>query len=371
MPISHQAFFFWGQNTALPYTRYLTLATFRLQHPDWPMALYQCRCADRDHWGCGIFVDFQFNGEELEKIYRELETENVVVSQNLRDVAYDILLHSKEPAPWDSIRYDQAAIKVALKTCATPETLTAELSKVVEKRLAREARRPQKHNYIQEAVERLGVELREYAPADKRVYTMPPPNVSDIFSVEILGQQGGWYLDLDQVVLKPLTGLSNHYDFVCGGQTVFYIGIFGSKQGGAVVGDFYGKMLGSYDPKFYNSSGISAIVHSSLEDNAWLAWFKDTRNGTNHILEQNHFYPLLAPDGSNRFWSGNFDICGNDAAGSECVHFYGGNPVSQKFFREMTPDNILSYEGGANCMSKYIAKVSNGGQSNKKIFCFE
>jgi hypothetical protein len=26
----------------------------------------------------------------------------------------------------------------------------------------------------------------------------------------------------------------------------------------------------------------------------------------------------------------------------------------------MTPDNILSYEGGANCMSKYIAKVSIG-----------
>jgi hypothetical protein len=371
MPIPHSALFFWGQNTALPYTRFLTMATFRLHHPDWSMALYQCRCADKDHWGCGIFVDFQFNGEELEKLYRELETEGVKVEQNLRDVAYDVLLHSKEPAPWDSIRYDQAAIKAALKTCATPETLTAELSKVVEKRLAREARRPQKHNYIQEAVERLGVELREYAPADKRVYTMPPPNVSDIFSVEILGQQGGWYLDLDQVVLRPLGGLSNYYDFICGGQTVFYIGIFGSKQGGAVVGDFYGKMLGSYDPKFYNSSGISAIVHSSLEDNAWLAWFKDPRNGTNHILEQNHFYPLLAPDGSNRFWSGNFDICGNDAAGSECVHYYGGNPVSQKFFREMTPDNILSYEGGANCMSKYIAKVSNGGQSNKKIFCFE
>ena len=66
--IPRQFFFFWGQNTALPYTRYLTMATCRLQHPDAPMYLYQCRCADRDHWGCGIFVDFQFNGEELNKL---------------------------------------------------------------------------------------------------------------------------------------------------------------------------------------------------------------------------------------------------------------------------------------------------------------
>lgn len=316
-------------------------------------------------------MDFQFNGEELNKLYKELEVEGVVVPDNLRDVAYDVLLHSKEPAPWDSIRYDQAAIKAALKTYGTAETLTAELGRVVDKRMAREARRPQKHNYIQEAVERLGVELREYEPGDKRVYTMPPPNVSDIFSVEILSREGGWYLDLDQVVMKPLDGIGRSYDFVCGGQTAFYIGIFGSKQGGWVVGDFYGKMLGSYDPKFYNSSGISAIVHSCLENNEWLNAFKDGKNGINHILEQDHFYPLLAPDGANRFWGGNFDICGRDAAASECVHYYGGNPVSQRFFREMTPDNILSFDGGNNCMSRYIKKVSNNGEGNKRIFCFE
>jgi hypothetical protein len=152
---------------------------------------------------------------------------------------------------------------------------------------------------------------------------------------------------------------------------VFYIGIFGSKKGGLVVGDFYGKMLGSYDPKFYNSSGIAAIVHSCLEDNEWLKWFRNTSNGTNHILEQNHFYPLLASDGSNRFWGGNFDICGRDGQESECVHYYGGNPVSQRFFREMTPSNILDFEGGNNCMSKYIRKISNGGQSCKKELCFE
>jgi hypothetical protein len=368
MSIPNQFFFFWGLNTALPYVRYLTMAMVRHKHPDADMYLYSCRCSDKDKWGSGIFCDFQFNGDELNKVYLKLESECVKIPDNLRTVAYDVLLNSKEPAPWDSIKYDQAAIETALRTCATPETLAVALKAVVDRRTAREAKRPSKHNYIQEAVERLGVKLCEYEPADKRVYTMPPPNVSDIFSVEILSKLGGWYLDLDQLVMKSLEPMGSAYDFIAGGQSCFYIGIFGSSPNGAVVGDFYGKMLGSYDEKYYNSSGITAIVMSCLNDNNWLRWFKDRSNGVNHIVEQDHFYPLIAHDGAKRFWAGDFNI---DDCGSECVHYYGNNPVSQKAFREISPQNILTWEGGRNCMSRYISKISSGGQSLKNILCLE
>ena len=369
MPIPKQAFFFWANHTPLSYMRYLTMATFRHQHPDWPMYLFRCTCSDMDKWGQGIFSDFQFNGDELNKICIKLQNEKVPVTEEMHLLAFKILFKGRTPAPWDSVKMDQAAIEDALRNCTTPETLTEALQKVVDKRDARESKRPSKHNYIQEAVERLGVQLCEYEPSDKRVYTMPPPNASDIFSVEILIQRGGWYLDVDQVVMKPLDGLSNNYDFVCGGQTAFYIGVFGSTQGGAVVGDFYGKMLGSYDEKYYNSSGISAIVNGSINDNEWLRWFRNPKNGINHIMSQEHFYPLLAPDGANRFWGGDFPI--ETWGESECVHYYGGNPVSLRYSRELTPENILGFEGGKNCLSRYIKKISNGGQSLKNILCFE
>jgi hypothetical protein len=373
MSIPRQSFFFWNTGTALPYIRYLTLATFRLQHPDWPMYLFMCRCSDDDKWGQGTFCDFQFNGDELNKICTKLNNEHVPVSEQFHQVAYDVLFHGKEPAPWDAVKFDQQAIEDALKNSKTVEELTLAMQKVVEKRDAREAllvsKGRVKHNYIQEAVQRLGVDIQEYEPADRRVYTMPPPNASDIFSVEILQHRGGWYLDLDQVVMRSLDGLGNHYDFLCGGQTCFYIGIFGSSQGGAVVGDAYNTMLGSYDEKYYNSTGISPLFTKCIQNPEWMRWFKDPRNGINHITSQEHFYPLLASDGANRFWGGDFPI--ETWGESECVHYYGGNPVSQRFFREVNPSNILDFEGAKNCMSRYIRKISNNGQGLRKILCFE
>jgi mannosyltransferase OCH1-like enzyme len=198
---------------------------------------------------------------------------------------------------------------------------------------------------------------------------MPAPNASDIFSVEVGAQIGGWYLDLDQLVLKNLDGLSQHYDFIAGGQTAIYIGVFGITPGSKVAEDFYKRMMDGFSQEHYNSSGISAILRDCIHNNEWLRWFRDPRNGTNHIVNQEMFYPLFAHNGSNEFWGGNYDIV--NRAESYCVHYYGGNPVSLDYFHNMTPENIFVYKDGNSCMSKYIKKLSNGGQSYKKILCFE
>lgn len=156
MPIPNQFFFFWGTSTALPYVRYLTMATARYHHPNSAMFLYECKCNDKDKWGQGIFCDFQFNSGELNKIYEKLDKEGVKIPENIRDLVYNILLGGKEPASWDSIKYDNRAIENALRTQTTIENITDALNKVVETRKARELKRPVKHNYIQDAVERLG-----------------------------------------------------------------------------------------------------------------------------------------------------------------------------------------------------------------------
>jgi len=372
MTIPKQALFFWGRQTAFPYVRYLTLATFRILHPDWPMFMYRCTCNLSDKWGA-IFQDFQFDADELNKIYSALAARNYVVPEETRKMIYDTLLDGKEPSPWDRISYDCKKIEASLFDNQNDlEAMKTALMTIVQTRKDREAKRPIKHDYIQDCVERLGVELREYEPKDERTYTMPPPNVSDIFSVEMLDNLGGWYFDCDQVITQSFDAMSGGYDFCAGGQEAFYIGIFGSKQHGKVVKDFYNKMLNGYSPEFYNSTGISAIVHGCLNDRDWLNWFKGNKE-INHILPQPLFYPLGAWNGARRFWNigctkgEQYDI--TRSSESMAVHYYGGNAISQKFFREMTPQNVLTHSD--NNMTRWIKKISNNGQDLKKELCFD
>jgi Glycosyltransferase sugar-binding region containing DXD motif len=349
MPIKNQAFFFWGRSTPLPYARYLTLATYRIHHPDNPMYLYQCRCNDEDKWGA-IFQDFQFNYDEMDKCFKAYGVD--FNDQNLKDHIKSILLPKGDPQPWDRIKYDSDKIIKIFQQNIGKDNLTIALTNLVKDREAREAKRPAKHDYIQDAVERLGVTLCEYQPQDQRVYTMPPPNVSDIFSVEILAQQGGWYFDLDQLIMKNMDNLGAHYDFLAGGQTAFYIGVFGSRAGGKVVGDFYSKMLGGYQPEFYNSTGISAIVKECINKNDWLDWFKKGPE-INHITAQEMFYPLCAWDAAKRFWSGEYDILSNKE--SYTCHYFGGHAISQKYFRELNPENLFQEN---HCMGRYLKKYA-------------
>jgi hypothetical protein len=364
MSIPNRAIFFWGRTTAFPYVRYLTLATCRLQHPDWPLYLYQCRCNNLDKWGA-VFQDFQFNSDELRKIYDKLAKGGVVVPDEYRQAAYDILLGGNDPAPWDRVFYDNQRIENILRENSTLDNIKIALNQVRKDRESREAKRPRKHDYIEDCVKRLGVELREYEPADERTYTMPPPNVSDIFSVEVLGRDGGWYFDCDQLILKALDNYGPKYDFICGGQTAFYIGVFGSRPAGKVVQDFYSKMIGSYSPEFYNSTGISAITAGCINNDEWVKWFK-TNGEVNHITSQETFYPLCAWDGAKRFWGGDFDI---EHCASLTCHYFGGHSLSQQMFREITPENILTYS--ENCMTRYVRKITNNGNALKKIFCWE
>lgn len=361
MSIPSKFYFFWGKSTVLPYIRYLTLAFTRLQHPSSELFLYQCKCNDADKWGGGVFQDFQFNGDELNKCYK---TAGTSFSEEFKEKIRSILLPAGDPAPWDRIRYDSKAIIKAFMENIEPEKILVGLEELVKTRKEREAKRPTKHDYVQDAVERLGVKLKEYEPSDKRVYSMPAPNVSDIFSVEILIENGGWYLDCDQLIMKNLDNYGNAYDFLCGGQTAPYIGVFGSRQGGLVVQDFYTKMLNGYNPEYYNSTGISAIFKDCIQNDSWMRWFK-TNGQINQITEQDTFYPLNAWDGAVRFWGGDFDV---ENCTSFTCHYFGGHATSQKYFREKTPENVLQ---GNDCMARYMRKLTQNGRSRIKELCLD
>ena len=48
--IPKTAWFYWNSETPLPYLRYLTLLTFRIQHPDWGMVLYISGANIKKQW---------------------------------------------------------------------------------------------------------------------------------------------------------------------------------------------------------------------------------------------------------------------------------------------------------------------------------
>jgi len=348
--IPRQSFWYWGKGTAFPYCRYLSMASFRIQHPDWPTYLYRCTSTNRDKWGA-VFQDFQFNGDELNKIWARLAECQVLVSEPIKAAIYAKLLPLGEPQPWDKVSYSSSKIEALLREKTEEAEILAGIDAIIQQRKERDAKRPPKHDYIEEAVKVLGAQLKEYEPSDERVYSMPPPNVSDIFSVEILIQQGGWYFDCDQLVLRNLDAWSDNYDFLCGGQVAFYIGIFASKQNGAVVSDFYRKMLDGYSPEYYNSTGITAIVTRCVNDDSWMKWFKMGPD-VNQITPQETFYPLCAWDGANRFWNGDFEI---EKTPAMCVHYFGGHALSQKMHRELSPENIMG--SGNNCLVRWMKKV--------------
>jgi hypothetical protein len=272
------------------------------------------------------------------------------------------ILLGDDPSPWDRIHYDTAKIE---KVLADADDVPVDaLEAIVAARKEREARRPRKHDYLQDCVERLGVELREYEPGDSRVYSMPPPNVSDIFSAEILAAHGGWYFDADQLILRNFDLYSQGYDFVCGGQTAFYIGLFGSKQNGKVISDFYGKMLNGYDDHHYNSSGIVAITNGCIISDEWMRWFKV--NGENNwISPQETFYPICAWN-KHDFWTGAFNI---EECNSMACHYFGGSPQAQEYFRKLESGNVLGYDN--NCLTRYIKRLTNNGNGYKREFCFD
>jgi hypothetical protein len=359
MTIPHNFFAYWGGRTALNYARYLTMASFRIYNPEWKMYLYTSQSSNDERWSV-CFQDFQFNSIELKRIVSNCEKRlGKPIDPEYVQLA-DKMLISPIIDPWEGIKYQQRAIAEAFIKATDKDDFIKRMENVIRIREDNVKDNPVPHNYIKDAIENLGVEVKNYDPENPTVYMMPPTSVSDIFSLEILIRYGGFYLDLDQLVLRKWAPIADHYDFVMGGAMIPYIGVFGAKAGSKAAQSILPFFIGGFSAAEYNSSGISALCNHCVNNQEWMTWFKSCGE-INHLVPDYWFYPLNAHT-QNDFWDGKFDL---DVSNSYSVHWFGGNGSSKRYLKELTPKNIMTYDD--NCLTRWVRK--NAGR--KKELCLE
>jgi hypothetical protein len=170
---------------------------------------------------------------------------------------------------------------------------------------------------------------------------------ADLFRVLWLRDNGGFYLDTDQIVLKSFETLPLEKDFIysrymepqCG--DYFPTGILGASKGNRVAELALEKVMSTYSPYSYNSSGPFAFLKLAREYN-----FDKEFNAVN--VPSQYFYPIHSSKDVSKIYEGLY----NPIQDSYCVHFFGGHPMTQIF-------NKLYTEEYAKTSKDSITKIVN------------
>jgi len=159
-----------------------------------------------------------------------------------------------------------------------------------------------------------------------------PNYASDFFRWDYLKEgKFGWYLDTDQIILKPFNTLNLDCDLICSIYSAKSCGVYspvgciGASKGSEVV-EWIDKLLPQYlREDDYNSAGPWMFL-SVIQMRKW----KDRIVN----VPSNIFYPIpesyLVPD----IYDGSFNISDESYA----IHWYGGHPESQKFNKKYTEE---------------------------------
>jgi hypothetical protein len=197
-----------------------------------------------------------------------------------------------------------------------------------------------KHDYLEEAKSVLGVEVKEYKPSDERILKMPPPNISDIFSYDLLWQEGGWYMDLDCIWVKGLDYVSDKdYNFIGFGGLWDWVGVFGATKGSWVMKSFYQPCVDNFSGDSYNSTGSYGIITNCTQNEEWCQRF--ATDGRNWRAPADMFYPVHAKHSTCLWEQEEARQWNHSRANTWSVHLYGGNTDYAKFNRQMNGPSYL------------------------------
>lgn len=154
---------------------------------------------------------------------------------------------------------------------------------------------------------------------------------ADIFRWVWMRDNGGFYLDTDQIITKsfsslPLDGMeficSRYVECQCGDYCP--VGVLGMEKGSPISEEAIQMVMKSYRHNNYNSSG--PFMMRSLLDSVNLS---RSFNAPSYC-----FYPVDSSSKVDQIYSGKFSLPDSAYA----VHWFGGHPLSQKFNREYTED---------------------------------
>jgi hypothetical protein len=178
--------------------------------------------------------------------------------------------------------------------------------------------------------------------------TYAPNYQSDLFRWWWLYRNGGFYLDTDQIILKPFDGLPLESDFIysmyraksCGIYSP--VGAIGSKQGSPIVERIMDEMMGCYDPQNYSSLGpfmFRDLYFKHRDDWEKKAMFN---------APPNYFYPIPESRMIKSVYESRIHLTGESYA----LHWYGGHPLSQKFNKKVSEESISNDEDTISLLAR-------------------
>jgi len=158
--------------------------------------------------------------------------------------------------------------------------------------------------------------------------TYPPNYQSDLFRWWWMYNNGGFYLDTDQIILKPFNDLPLHVDLIysmykaktCGIYSP--VGVIGANIECPIVSDIMGKMSEHYDPKSYNSLDPYMFKDVYLENEA-----KWSKKHTMFNAPPHYFYPFAESKNIISAYKSRIHLTEESYA----LHWYGAHPKSQEF----------------------------------------
>ena len=163
--------------------------------------------------------------------------------------------------------------------------------------------------------------------------TYAPNYQSDLFRWWWLYNNGGFYLDTDQIILKSFNTLPLDMDFIystyraqsCGIYSP--VGVIGSAKECPIVKDIMDEMTELYKPSDYNSLGPFMFRNLFMKH-------KDKWEKENKMFNAlpNAFYPVSESHMVKSIYESDIHIANESYA----LHWFGGSPMSQEFNRKFT-----------------------------------
>lgn len=181
--------------------------------------------------------------------------------------------------------------------------------------------------------------------------TYAPNYQSDFFRWWWLYNNGGFYLDTDQIILKPFNELPLNSDFIysmyksksCGIYSP--VGVIGASKGCPILKQIMEEMTVLYNPKDYNSLG--PFMFRDLWEKNKKKWQKEnvTFNAPSYF-----FYPVPESMMIDDVYNKAIHITGESYA----LHWYGGHNKSQEFNSKFTKGFSLESDDTISILSRKI-----------------
>ena len=192
--------------------------------------------------------------------------------------------------------------------------------------------------------------------------TYAPNFQSDLFRWWWIHNNGGFYLDTDQIILKPFNDLPLDVDLIysmyraesCGIYSP--VGAIGAKKGCKIVEGIMNEMSRCYDPDNYNSLG--PFMFRDLYFKHQEKWHNEN---TIFNAPPNYFYPFSESRLITRAYTSNVHLTGEVYS----LHWYGGHPMSQEFNNTFSEESCLVNEDTISKLAKPLFKWYNDMENNK------